>query len=189
MPVGLQWSTSFSKTTNNNKDLQERLEDSPRKSTRRLPQELGMSRWSLLRIINDDLKLIFAKFKSYKDKLMTLRQNDLRYVRMWVLQATQAGWVWFSSVIKLKILTWISGICGIGLKLSPISIPIAHSAKRKWLWGVAYVQMASWDHTFEDENENRRSSWSGFSPESCLNDTNTAWTSTTNGGRNFSQFC
>ena len=57
------------KTPNNVQNLRERLEESPRKSTRRLSQEVGISRSSVMRILHDDLKLF-----PYKTQILQ-RQN------------------------------------------------------------------------------------------------------------------
>lgn len=51
------------KTPNNIQNLRDRLEKSPRKSTRRLSQEVGISRSSVLRILHDDLKLFPYKIQ------------------------------------------------------------------------------------------------------------------------------
>ena len=54
----------------NIQNLRERLEESPRKSTRRLSQETGISRTSVLRIFHDNLKLF-----PYKIQILQ-RQTD-----------------------------------------------------------------------------------------------------------------
>ena len=48
--------SSFGIIPENIQNLRERHEDFPRKSTRRLSQETGISRTSVLRILHDDLK-------------------------------------------------------------------------------------------------------------------------------------
>ena len=53
--------SSFGIITENTQNLRERYEESPRKSTRRLSQETGILRTSVLRILHDDLKLFLYK--------------------------------------------------------------------------------------------------------------------------------
>ena len=65
------------KTPNNVQNLRERLEESPRKSTRRLLQEVGISRSSVLRILLDDLRLF-----PYKIQILQRQTDDNKAERL-----------------------------------------------------------------------------------------------------------
>ena len=76
-----------------------------------------------------------------------------------ILKLTLACCIWFSLVAKLAS-TWVgastSRICDSGLRPSPMNIPIALLAKRKWVRGVPSDELASSGHFFfEDDNENQ----------------------------------
>jgi len=58
-------------TPNNIKNLREWLAESPRKATRRLSQEVGISRSSLLRILHEDLELF-----PYKIQILQKQTDD-----------------------------------------------------------------------------------------------------------------
>ena len=68
--------SSFGIITGNTQNLRERYEESPRKSTRRLSQETGILRTSVLRILHDDLKLFL-----YKVQILQ-RQTDQNKVEL-----------------------------------------------------------------------------------------------------------
>ena len=55
--------SSFGIIPENIQNLRERHEECPRKSTRSLSQETGISRTSVLRILHDDLKLFAYKIQ------------------------------------------------------------------------------------------------------------------------------
>ena len=59
------------KTPNNVQNLRERFEESPRQSTRRLSQEVGISRSPATRILHDDLKLF-----PYKVQILQRQTDD-----------------------------------------------------------------------------------------------------------------
>ena len=71
------------KTPNNVQNLRDRLEESPRKSTRRLSQKVGISRSPVICEFSVMTSSSFlTKFKFCRDKLMTTKQNVLLFVKI-----------------------------------------------------------------------------------------------------------
>ena len=88
------------KTPNNIKSLWERLEESARISMHCPIQEVGISRLSLLRIPMKALSSFITISTSCKIKLMTIKQNDLRFLGILAKDWKQ------SWLVELYFLQW-----------------------------------------------------------------------------------
>ena len=87
---------SFGIIPENIQNLQERHEDLPRESTRRLSEETCISRTSVLRILHDGLKLFPHKFISCRGKLIKIKLNEKHFVKISVkgFKMILACWIW-----------------------------------------------------------------------------------------------
>ena len=82
----------------NMQNLRERLEESPRKLTRRLSQETVISRTSVLRIFHDDVKLFPYKILILRGKLIKIKQKEKSFVNLSVRRLKMTLDCWISTI-------------------------------------------------------------------------------------------
>ena len=103
------------------------IEQSPRKSTRRLSQIVGISRVTMQKIINNDLKLFPYKVQIPQKLTNAKKKNRSNFV--WVLVkelSTKVLSTWFCSVME-PIFIWVemstNKTCSFGHITNPMNIP------------------------------------------------------------------
>ena len=128
----------------NIQNLRELLEESPRKSTRRLSHEMAFREHQFWRSSIITLSSFLTKFRSCRGKLITIKQNEKHFVKISIkgLKMTLACCIWFSLVTRLTV-TWVgtstSRICTSGLPYEHTHRSLSQEKVAVWC-----VRVASW---------------------------------------------